>query len=305
MARRGAASVQKARSAIELNDLLQKYGIAPASVLVLRHRPQEPELRRILPWLAAARPDLYNAYQQAQFPKVERAFTRAKYIASFIGTDAGIALFVGLYAVQSWRALGVRAYWKIPANKELHESFGMVGFGGARETTLWFDLACRTDFYSDWRGRLVIGWPGLERSWWRWADRNVFPVNAIRETSAFEGVVPAWHDLVLTWPELKVLPLKLRASLREWRGIYYIVDSSDGRGYVGAAYGTDNILGRWLNYGASGHGGNKELRQRDPRRFQFSILQRVSPDMPPDEVIQLEQTWKTRLHTTEFGLNEN
>jgi hypothetical protein len=90
-----------------------------------------------------------------------------------------------------------------------------------------------------------------------------------------------------------------------WRGIYYIVDPSDGRGYVGSAYGTDNILGRWLSYGVPGHGGNKELRKRDPSNFQFSILQRVSPDMQADEVIQLEQTWKTRLHTREFGLNEN
>jgi hypothetical protein len=93
--------------------------------------------------------------------------------------------------------------------------------------------------------------------------------------------------------------------LREWRGIYYILDSSDGRGYVGAAYGADNILGRWLNYGISGHGGNKALRKRDPSNFHFSILQRVSPDMPSDDVIRLEHAWKTRLHTREFGLNKN
>jgi hypothetical protein len=36
-----------------------------------------------------------------------------------------------------------------------------------------------------------------------------------------------------------------------------------------------------------------------------SILQRVSPDMEPAEIILLESSWKDRLHTREFGMNEN
>jgi hypothetical protein len=290
---------------VHLTDLLQKHKLPPEDVLVVRHRPQEPELRKKLPWLAAEKPELYNAYQQAQFPNVEKAFTRAKYIASFIGVDVGTALFAGLYAVKSWRPISYKQYWKLAVNKELHESFGMVGFRGERPTTFWFDLVLSADFYPTWRGRLVIRWPGLERSWWRWADRNTFEIEAIRESSAFEQVMPAWEELVVTWSELKMLPSRWQASLREWRGIYYIMDSSDGRGYVGAAYGIENIMGRWLDYGVSGHGGNKELQKRDPNNFRFSILQRVSPDMPSEDVVQLEQTWKTRLHTQEFGLNEN
>ena len=101
-----------------------------------------------------------------------------------------------------------------------------------------------------------------------------------------------------------MLPTRWRAVLSQWRGIYLIFDQSDGKGYVG--YGTDNILGRWLTYAASGHGGNRLLRQRDPRHFRFTIIQRVSPDMDPDEIILLEGTWKERLHTrAPCGLNEN
>ena len=74
---------------------------------------------------------------------------------------------------------------------------------------------------------------------------------------------------------------------------------------MGAAYGKDNILGRWLGYAKTGHGGNKLLRPRQPDGFRFSILQRVSPDMEPNEVMRLESSWKTRLHTREFGLNDN
>ena len=118
--------------------------------------------------------------------------------------------------------------------------------------------------------------------------------------------MPRWDELRFTWEELKVLPSKWKAALSQWRGIYFIFDESDGKGYVGSAYGTENLLGRWLGYAASGHGGNKKLRHRDPQHFRFSVLQRVSPDMESDEVIRLECSWKERLHTrAPHGLNDN
>ncbi|MBB4592831.1 hypothetical protein [Xanthomonas cannabis] len=47
---------------IELNDLLEKAGILPGEVMVMRHRPTEAELRAALPWLASEQRELYNAY---------------------------------------------------------------------------------------------------------------------------------------------------------------------------------------------------------------------------------------------------
>jgi hypothetical protein len=58
---------------LELNDLLKKAGLDSKTVLVLRHRPTERELRKVFPWLAAERPETYNAYQQTHGPKVEHA----------------------------------------------------------------------------------------------------------------------------------------------------------------------------------------------------------------------------------------
>jgi hypothetical protein len=58
---------------MNLNDLLRGKDLDPKRVLVLRHRPREPELNRVLPWLAAEKPDLFNAYQQTQGKRVERA----------------------------------------------------------------------------------------------------------------------------------------------------------------------------------------------------------------------------------------
>jgi hypothetical protein len=131
-------------------------------------------------------------------------------------------------------------------------------------------------------------------------------VKAIREESAFAAAMPDWRDMVLSWAELRAIPESWRHALAQWRGIYFIHDVADGRGYVGSAYGKENILGRWLNYSARGHGGNKLLRSRKPDNFRFSILELVSPDMAADDVIHLETRWKTRIHTRgEFGLNVN
>src|SRR5882724_122956 len=108
-----------------LNDLLLAKGIDPRQVLVFRHRPFEPELNKVLPWLAAERPDVFNAYQQAQGERVEKAMLGAAYIASFIGREAGKALFVGLYSIGGSRPLTYEEYWQIQAYNEMKTKFGM------------------------------------------------------------------------------------------------------------------------------------------------------------------------------------
>lgn len=129
---------------------------------------------------------------------------------------------------------------------------------------------------------------------------------AILEASALDAEMPPWEEICLTWEQLRVLPTPWKSKLSEWRAIYYIFDVSDGKGYVGSAYGGTNLLGRWLGYAAKGHGGNMLLRTRQPGNFRFSILQRVSPDMDAADVSRLEATWKERLHTrSPFGLNDN
>lgn len=143
-------------------------------------------------------------------------------------------------------------YWRIPANVEL-KRLGNTGFTGERPSILWFDLAI-TDFYGQWKGKLVVDWPPPERSWWRWADRNAVPVHAIlEEDSALDARMPSWDEIVLNWDELGILPIRWKSAISQWRG-----------------------------------------------------LQRVSPDMPADDVIRLEVTWKERLRTRHpFGLNDN
>jgi len=293
---------------MNLNDLLINKGIDPQRVLVLRHRPHEPGLNKVFPWLAAEKPDVFNAYQQTQSEKLEKVMESmigSGYVASFIRDEAAKAIFIGLYSVIDAKPLTLDEYWQIPAHQEL-KALGMKGFDGvSRKSILWFDLAL-TDFYSSWKGKLIIGWPPPERSWWRRAHRNVMPVLAIVEDSLLDAVMPEWSEIILSWEELLLLPSRWKSAFSQWRGIYYIFDISDRKGYVGSAYSETNLYGRWMDYAVRGHGGNRLLRQREAKNFRFSILQRVSPDMEAEDVIRLENSWKERLHTRHpYGLNDN
>jgi hypothetical protein len=293
---------------MDFNYLLSTEGIdtKKARVLVMRHTPTEPELRKALPWLAAEKPKMFNAYQRHHNAKVEMQLTRAAYLASFIGRDRGKGVLVGLYSVCGHRPITRQKFWRIRENKEL-QKLGMVGWAATdhRLSSLWFNLK-PTDVCLKWKGKLIISWPPPEISWTRWADQNEFTVEAILDESVLDEGIGPWNKLVLTWEQLQQLPRTWVDILRQWRGIYFIFDGSDGKGYVGSD-GDDNLYGRWSNYAASGHGGNKLLRKRDPAKFRFSILEPVALNMRQEDLCQLEESWKDRLHTRsrEGGLNAN
>lgn len=288
---------------IDLNDLLQKASLDPARTVVMRHRPTEKSLRKALPWLIEDRPDLFVAYQSQHGPNVEKMLVKASYLASFVADGPGRALFVGIYAVKGFRQMTVAQFWARHENQEL-KAFGTRG-PRPGQVPAWFDLK-KAPPLSELGGRLVVEWPGPERSWARWANRNKFPIDAIHQESVFYREMSPWDELLLTWQELKVLPKRWKQDLSQWRGVYYIRDRASGKGYVGSACGADNIWGRWSNYAATGHGGNRLLRAIKPENLSFCILQRVSPDMTPDEVVAVENSWKLRLQTrAPQGLNDN
>lgn len=287
---------------ITFNTLLVEAGINPEEVLLLRHTPVERDLQKVLPWIAAERRDLFKVYHQTQWPRVEQAMLKACYLASFLALESGEAVFAGIYEIGAHRPLDVAGYWAAPGQRELVQ-LGMSGKAEDTSDCLWFELEEHAG-YQDWIGKLVVSWPAM-RSWWRWAGNAHLDLRAVTQESLFIPGMPDWEDIVLTWEQLSVLPASWRAALAEWRGVYFIFDEERRAGYVGSAYGADNILGRWVQYARTGHGGNKRLRESRPQDLRFSILQRLSPDLPPTETIRAEAGWKARLHTRGFGLNEN
>lgn len=283
--------------------LLPSIDIDPAETLVVRHVPVEKSLKRVLPWLVVERPELWRAYQQIQWESLEKAMTRGRYIASFIGQDAGTATFAGLYKIGAWSTLDLANYNDFPGNAELM-ALGMGGRSPEMPDCLAFELD-PVGHFEDWVGRLTIQWPKPYQKWWRWGSSGNFPVLTIEAESRFVRGMPDWQDIVLTQAELQSLPASWRSALSQWRGIYFIYDAGRQAGYVGSAYGSENILGRWRDYARTGHGGNKELNNSATGDLRFSILQRTSPDLDTEAIVALEASWKQRLHTREFGLNRN
>lgn len=278
---------------IDLNTYLNDAGIPVATTLVMRHTPTEKYLRDNLGTWAVQDHDLFNAYQCTQLPRQENMLKSATHLVSCIGQKkSGEALFVGIY-----RNSG---HHKITEDEaRLQRKL----YGTAAGSQVWFELELLPQM-TDLKGKLAIGWPGLARAWTRWAANNTFPVKVIYPESVLIPPMPSWRELTRTWEELKTLPESWKDKLKEWRAIYLIQDISDGKYYVGSAYGDDNLDHRWAEYARTGHGGNVQLREpRDPKNFRFSILELVGPSMPKDEVIAIEQSWMLRLQTRTDGLN--
>ncbi|HRX80797.1 MAG: GIY-YIG nuclease family protein [Planctomycetaceae bacterium] len=284
---------------MEFNDLLMKHDVEP--VLVMRHRPKEPELRKVLPWLANERPAVFNAYQQTQKLRAEKKVMKARYVASFIGNEPGKALFVGMYKVQGWKKHSRAELRKIPAYAAVVKN----GINDAGPKRLWFKLKL-TELFAEWKGKLIVRWPSPEIVWCRWANANKFDIEAILDESILVGDLRNWRECVFTWDDLQLMPKRWKDMLKQWRGIYFIWDSKDNMGYVGAACGNEGIYGRWINYAKSGHGGNKFLKNRNPESFRFSILEWAAPELEDGDIRERERSWKERLHTrAPQGLNDN
>lgn len=286
---------------MHFNQFLEIVSIDPAGTLVMRHRPKEKELRPIIARIAQEQSHLFNAFQAIQGERVSKSMRKARYIAPFIAMGGDSAIFVGLYAMNGY---ATKTRKQLLASADVRALIDLGMREPHRQVTHWHDLV-RTDHLAPFRFSLTIRWPGATVAWVRWAHRNVFEILPLPVAEDIRADMPDWDELDLSWGELKNLPPSWGARLAEWRGIYRIFDTTTKQAYVGAAYGKNNLLGRWLNYAKRGHGGNKLLRGRDPSKFRFTILQRVSPDMEASDVQDLEASWKRRLHTREYGLNEN
>ena len=72
-------------------------------------------------------------------------------------------------------------------------------------------------------------------SWSRWSAKHRFDVIALREESLLNQYM---RDMTYTWYDLQAMSQTWRAALSEWRGVYFILEVSDGMGYVGSASGS-------------------------------------------------------------------
>lgn len=238
----------------------------------------------------------FELYQEEQSAKV-RPFDRCRVILSFLGVDGNKAEFYGAYEVRRSRPftaeeLGALPDWMLEGHVEGHPA-------------IRYELR-ELERFRAYRRRLIVQWKST-RGWVQKKDLDIYEVLPATLSTLF----PGYQDVLLGFDELKWIFADPRAH-RDWRsalesnaGIYRIVDLSTGKIYIGSAYGSEGICGRWQNYAKTGHGGNKLLKDCDPARFQWSIVRTVSTTMSQRDVIRIESREKAKHGSRAIGLNGN
>lgn len=271
---------------IKFNSLLCDEGLSPTDVKIVRHRdprhsgrPTPYEL-----WRAAdGRLDLYQSIQR------RAVFKGARLLASFVTTPLNETLFVGLYAVDG---VGTAATGLLdPISGEDVGGFHL------------YDLSLATEL-AEYRGRLIIEWGGAYRAWVQLARNQDKAVIEIRRGIG-EPPFPGFLEFRERLSGLATVPLSWRTALSSVSGVYLLTCPDSGKQYVGSARGSAGFWGRWEDYVASGHGGNRRMREVPTADYQVTVLEVASSSAGSDALDEMESRWKQKLLSRKFGLNAN
>lgn len=146
---------------------------------------------------------------------------------------------------------------------------------------------------------------------------NNFTISEIFPSVYSGESFPGFENINHSFPKLEVIFKNQRAdwkaALTNLKGVYLISDKSNGKKYVGSAYGDAGLWSRWSCYIETGHGWNDELIRLTKEKgnkyarenFNFSILEVMTKTTPDHVVIARESHWKRVLLSREFGYNKN
>lgn len=243
---------------------------------------------------------LFDDYVREHTPVNAKLLMQADYVIAFVA-DGKYSRFAGVY-----RIFGEDK--RIKVLSEDKKSF---------EEHVFVKVAMLNNF-KEYGGRVLIDWGGLAaQRWLQWFkdDKKVLRVD--------EGIIrmmipfTSYKDVLLSFKELKNLidtdHVEWRDKLKAVNGIYGISDQSNGKLYVGSAYGYEGIWGRWKVYAeTNGHGNNDMLVElvRNNKDYawdnlQWFILETFPLDVSDDYAIQRENLYKLKLCTRLFGYNKN
>lgn len=250
--------------------------------------------------------------------------TKVRFVKSSGSTDPIVLFKENKDELLRWQ------FWNYSKNKSFYE--GQIAVGLVKideEKWLLFDVSRITkdlnafeavgyDFetlkqYEKYCGRVIVEFKNRSQQMVRKAESVIDScvVVQILEDTFDNDIFPGYENINLSWAELKrVLPKSSwKTALENQKGIYLITDSSCGKMYVGSAYGTNMLYGRWFTYMQTGHGGNVELRGLDfehiRQNFHYSILDIYKSTIEDEIIIKREQWWKRTLMTRKFGYNKN
>jgi hypothetical protein len=167
--------------------------------------------------------------------------------------------------------------------------------------------------YEKYFGRLIIKFRNSVQTVIRNANAviNECEVMQILPVTFRNDFFPGYDKVNVSWEELSRVIEKesWKTALQNQKGVYLITDVSNGKMYVGSAYGENMILGRWKSYIKTGHGGNTELKKIKfdyiKKNFRYSILDIYKSTIADQIIIEKEYWWKDTLQTRKFGYNKN
>jgi hypothetical protein len=174
------------------------------------------------------------------------------------------------------------------------------------------------NLYQEYIGRLLLHYPGPGvRGRAFYLDNHFEGLKVAQilekpfEGEAFCGFEHVEHSFLQLEAIFRQNKSDWKAALENVKGVYLIVDKSNGKMYVGSAYGDTGIWSRWACYIGTGHGWNDQLTKLIGAKglkyarenFQFSILEFRSMRTEDRAIIDREQYWKRALRSCEFGYN--
>jgi hypothetical protein len=280
-------------ASLYLNDILKRNGVDPKRTILIRHSLNHKRCK------SCYENNFIEDYQKIQSKSF---FNNCDFVLSFISEPGTSAKFIGFY--------------KVGSRKPIKTTFMPIGFPVPEmfsEDEYFFDLE-PLDIMADLKNRLIIEWGKATVSWKQRAT-NEKAVIAIQTNPKYSFL--GYDKTVLNYTELKeimtdkILYENWHTALASVYAIYLITDKTDGKQYVGSAYGDGGLLNRWKCYIDNKHGGNKKLKEvicNYPERyenFQFSILQILPKTITQEEVNKIETQFKRKLLSKEFGLNAN
>jgi len=167
--------------------------------------------------------------------------------------------------------------------------------------------------YEKYFGRLIVRYKNQSQTMIRLANSVIdeCEVEQILPDIFDNDVFPGYDKVNVSWDELSRVIEKdtWKTALQNQKGVYLITDISNGKKYVGSAYGETMILGRWQSYVKNGHGGNVGLKVLDfgyiKANCRYSILDIYKSTIDDKVIIERESWWKEVLQSRRYGYNEN
>jgi len=222
-------------------------------------------------------------------------------------------------------------YWNYPTKKSFSEGQVSVGFIKLDEPDLWLlfhigkitkDLNIYDGVgyehdtlpeYEKYFGRLIIRYKNTAQTMIRLATSviDTCEVHQILPDVFDSDIFPGYENVNINWTELARVTTKegWSSALRNQKGVYLLTDTSNGKMYVGSAYGDEMLLGRWISYVKNGHGNNAELKKLGKdhiqRHFRYSILDIYKSTTADKTILARESWWKNTLMARQHGYNLN